>query len=239
MNTQLGERALHSTTSHWPEPDRCATHLHAGQIARADDATGNTRSVAALTQPGWDGVGGPRTINPLKDDGSLIKYVSNLTELAAPGEADDALMAFQHRLCVSGDPTDVPWGRVPWPKPPNYDPDDFLLMQRAIEAGDSSPYQNMPPSMMRASASGACKKKKYTVCCGISVVASDQPMLNKGWANATWERKQEIIAEHTCVTYSVRYAPVPVPSDLHWLKCLHLNAAKLVAVAGIKNDDEC
>lgn len=29
------------------------------------------------------------------------------------------------------------------------------------------------------------------------MAASDQPLLNKGWANATWERKQEIIADHT------------------------------------------
>jgi hypothetical protein len=130
----------------------------------AEHAKGNaTTVVVALFQPGWVGVGGPKNINPLKDDGTLIKYVSNLTELAAPGEADDALMAFQHRLCVSGDPVDVPWGRVPWPKPPNYDPEDFMIMQRAIEAGDSSPYQGMPPSMMRASASGACKKKKCTL----------------------------------------------------------------------------
>lgn len=173
-----------------------------------------------MAQPGWSGVGGPRGINPLKDDGTLIKYVSNLTELAAPGEADDALMAFQHRLCVSGDPTDVPWGRVPWPKPPNYDPDDFLIMQRAIEAGDSSPYQDMPPSMMRASASGACKKKKYTVCCGISVVASDQPTLNKGWANATWERKQEIIADHTYL-----FCPICIARQkTQMFECLHLQS---------------
>jgi hypothetical protein len=25
----------------------------------------------------------------------------------------------------------------------------------------------------------------------------DQPNINKGWANASWERRQEIIAEHT------------------------------------------
>ena len=173
-------------------------------------------SLAGARTPGWVGVSGPRTIDPLKEDGTLIKYVSNISDLAPPGEADvsaaapfassleasrsaaqDALMAFQHRLCVSGDPVDVPWGRVPWPKPPNYDPEDFLILQRAIEAGDTSPYQAMPPSEMRAVAAGACKRKKYTVCCGISVVASDQPTLNKGWANASWERKQEITAEHT------------------------------------------
>ena len=40
-------------------------------------------------------------------------------------------------------------------------------------------------------------KLKYDLCCGITVAASDQPMLNKGWANASWERRQEIVAEHT------------------------------------------
>ena len=29
--------------------------------------------------------------------------MQNLSELSPPGEADDALMAFQHRLCISGD----------------------------------------------------------------------------------------------------------------------------------------
>jgi len=40
-------------------------------------------------------------------------------------------------------------------------------------------------------------KQKFTLCCGISITASDQPNLNRGWATASWERKQEIVAEHT------------------------------------------
>ena len=40
-------------------------------------------------------------------------------------------------------------------------------------------------------------KKKYDLCCGISVAASDQPGLNKGWASASWARRAEIDAEHT------------------------------------------
>ena len=38
---------------------------------------------------------------------------------------------------------------------------------------------------------------RYCLCCGISVASTDQPTINTGWANATWERKQEIIADHT------------------------------------------
>ena len=51
-------------------------------------------------------------VNALRDDGTIIKYVQNLSELAAPGDADDALMAFQHRMCISGDAD-----RLPWTKP--------------------------------------------------------------------------------------------------------------------------
>jgi hypothetical protein len=40
-------------------------------------------------------------------------------------QADDALMAFQHRMCISGDAD-----RVAWPKPEGYKKEDFLLMQR-------------------------------------------------------------------------------------------------------------
>ena len=43
----------------------------------------------------------------------------------------------------------------------------------------------------------ATGRTKYISCCGINVCAGDQPHLNKWWANATWERRQEIIAAHT------------------------------------------
>jgi hypothetical protein len=57
-------------------------------------------SYAGARKPGWSGVGGPHGVNPFAPDGSLIKYVYNLTDLPPPGEADDALMAFQHRMCT-------------------------------------------------------------------------------------------------------------------------------------------
>ena len=130
-------------------------------------------SLAGARAPGWTGVKGPRNISALKDDGSLIKYVSNLSDLASPGEADDALMAFQHRLCVSGDAD-----RIPWPKPAGYDPEDFLLMQRCVDANYHGVMTSMPPSKIHDN--GASGKTKYCSCCGISVCASDQPTLNKG-----------------------------------------------------------
>ena len=86
-------------------------------------------SLAGGRVPGWVGVGGPRNVSALKADGTLIKYVQNISEMTPPGEADDALMAFQHRMCISGDAD-----RVPWPQPPGYNADDFELIQRALDA---------------------------------------------------------------------------------------------------------
>ena len=132
------------------------------------------------------------TLSALRADGTLIKYVQNISELAAPGEADGALMAFQHRACISGDAD-----RLPWAAPPGYDRDDFLLFERYIEASNGG-FRGFgwPPQNLHAFGYPG-KKDKYTLCCGVSVAASDQPNLNKGWNNASWERKQAIIADHT------------------------------------------
>jgi len=129
--------------------------------------------------------------NALHDDGSIIKYVQNISELAAPGEADDGLMAFQHRMCISGDDD-----RLPWKKPDGYNRDDFILFERYIAAnGGKFNGFGWPPQNLHSFGYPG-KKDKYTLCCGVSTAASDQPNLNKGWATASWEEKQKIIADH-------------------------------------------
>jgi len=135
----------------------------AGDVAfthgREAKATYN-ESLAGARVPGWAGVGGPRNVSALHADGSLIKYVQNISELAAPGAADDALMAFQHRMCVSGDAD-----RIPWPQPDGYDAEDFELIRRALYANnnDSSFFTAMPPSALPGYPG---PKKKY--CCECS-----------------------------------------------------------------------
>ena len=148
-------------------------------------------SLAGARRPSWEGVSGPRHVDALKSDGSLIKFVANMSELAAPGEADDALMAFQHRMCISADDD-----RVRWPKPPGYNADDFTLIQRALDAsgGHTDFFTHLPPASLPGYPG---KKRKYCLCCGISIGSTDQPNLNKGWASASHEERQRIIADHT------------------------------------------
>ena len=153
-------------------------------------------SLAGARIPGTNKDRGPRAIDAMGPDGkTLIKYVQDVSTLPAPGEADDALMAFQHRLCVAGKESGY---MVPWPKPKGYDPTDFLLMQRCVDAGYQGVMAGMPPGQIKDGGAmhAATGKTKYVSCCGIDVCAGDQPNLNRGWANASWDRRQEIIADH-------------------------------------------
>ena len=158
--------------------------------AGRESARTYNESLAGARAPSWAGVSGPKGINALRSDGTLLRYVHNISEIKRPGEADDALMAFQHRMCISGDAD-----RVPWPKPDKYNPDDFELMQRVVDAtGNADAFTRMPPGPYHGYPG---PKKYYDLCCGITVAASDQPMLNKGWASASWARRREIVADHT------------------------------------------
>jgi hypothetical protein len=94
-------------------------------------------------------------------------------------------------MCISGEED-----RVPWPKPSHYDPNDFQLLQRAIDAdqGSANFFTNMPPSRLPGIPNTI---QKFCLCCGITVYSTDNPVLNRGWASANWETRQEIIENHT------------------------------------------
>ena len=159
----------------------CNHDLRGDELSKRgrEATTTYNETLAGARKPSWAGVSGPRGVDAIGPDGKLLKYVSPLSALKPAGSADDALMAFQHRMCISGDAD-----RVPWPKPAGYQREDFLLMQRALDKAGTTQF-SMPGSKMPGYPG---KKKKYCNCCGISLAASDQPTLNSGWANATWER---------------------------------------------------
>jgi hypothetical protein len=185
-----------------PKPVRAAVFIDASYDGEMMVAAGNVpytwgreanttynESLAGVRAPGYGGVHGALHVDALRDGGTLLKYVQNASSLPPPGSADEALMAFQHRLCLTSNASN----RVPWAAPPGYEADDFLLHLRALEANGNtslfslgSPLPGLPSTI-----------NKRCSCCGVAIDASDQPNLNRGWASASWERRQQMIAEHT------------------------------------------
>jgi FAD dependent oxidoreductase len=67
---------------------------------------------------------------PAKDkDGRLLPEISNAPE-GATGSADKKVQSYNFRMILSDDPKN----RVPFPKPPNYDPHRYELMARLLAA---------------------------------------------------------------------------------------------------------
>jgi hypothetical protein len=125
-------------------------------------------------------------ISAVDDQGQLLPGIE-AGSLPPAGSGDDRLMAFQHRACVSTDAD-----RVPFPKPANYDRTRFTLLQRVLDAlvsqkiypdGPTAPYFGL--SGPYAPAVAAAGRNKTIVCCGAAAVMSDEPGLNRGWANAS------------------------------------------------------
>lgn len=66
-------------------------------------------------------------------DNTIINYVD--TEPLNPvGSEDDRMMGYSFRLCI----TPTKSKQVPFFAPPNYNPDDFVLLQRYIDSLVSS-----------------------------------------------------------------------------------------------------
>ena len=80
----------------------------------------------------------PVLLSPFADDGSLLPFVREpeLDERGWPadrlGEGDGALQAYCFRLCL----TDRPENRLPFTKPPGYEPDRFELLRRYLHAAN-------------------------------------------------------------------------------------------------------
>ena len=165
----------------------------AGDIAytagREAIATYN-ESLAGARAPGFAGVSGPQHVDALRDDGTLLKFVANVFEARGAGRgrrrADGLSIASASR--ASGPRAVAEARRLRRRR--------LLAAAAALDAsgGTADAFTRLPPPTLPGLPSHI---KKYCVCCGISVAATDQPMLNKGWASASWEKKQEIVAAHT------------------------------------------
>lgn len=104
------------------------------------------------------------------------------------GEGDHRVQAYNFRMCL----TRVPENRVPFPKPPGYDPAQYELLLRDLLAGSrhiTGKFDMLPNLKTDTNNHGS--------------FSTDNIGMNYDYPDASYERRREIIAEHR--TYQQGY----------------------------------
>ncbi len=135
--------------------------------------------------------------NPFKENTfDLLKYVRMGPDpRSIIGEADDNLMAYSFRACITNNVENS----VPFPKPPNYNPEDFELSRR-LNLDDIAnnrtirlpwipyDYSNYPSDIVKA--------QKYDACCGSAPIGIDAVGLAVGYATANRTQRKQYYDDH-------------------------------------------
>jgi len=160
------------------------------------------------------------------NNGTLLPYVSS-NSLAVQGSADDKIQGYSYRLCITKNKKN----QAPFPKPPGYNPDDFILLQRYVDTlvksgkypqgpplsflVDILSYRNYPPG------------DKFDLCDSQSAFTSDAIDLNAGWVLGSRAQRKIIEEKHYyylagLLTYLSTSSDIPVDtrkSVLEWGLC--------------------
>ncbi|MCX5772208.1 MAG: FAD-dependent oxidoreductase [Candidatus Hydrogenedentes bacterium] len=97
------------------------------------------------------------------------------------GEADNRVQAYNYRVCL----TTVPENRIPFPKPDNYDPIQYELLARDIDAG----YRGMTRKFDFI-------PNYKTDTNNYGSFSTDDIGMNYDYPEADYERRREILREH-------------------------------------------
>jgi hypothetical protein len=135
----------------------------------------------------------PLPINPFQTNTTtLLRYIQKAPDPRRHiGESDDNVMSYSYRVCLTTDPAN----KVPLTPPAGYDPNDFELARRLIQAQvvrnltisepwcylEYNGYKQITKSNM-----------KYDACCGFSPFGIDNPGLAVGYANASRAERARI-----------------------------------------------
>lgn len=106
------------------------------------------------------------------------------------GQGDDKLQAFCFRMCL----TDHPENRLPFPKPEGYDPDQYALLLRVLDAGWREvfhKFDRIPNAKTDTNNHGP--------------FSTDNIGMNYDYPEASYERRREIIAEHETYQKGLMY----------------------------------
>ncbi|CAF2884460.1 unnamed protein product [Rotaria sp. Silwood2] len=131
-------------------------------------------------------------VNATLDNGTLAPYISP-DKLGPVGSADFNMMGYSYRLCVTPNKKK----QAPFVKPANYDPNNFVILQRYIDSLIASgKYPTGPPFdklvdvlIYRGYPSG----DKFDMCDSFgSAFTSDSINLNRNYVNGTIQDRRHI-----------------------------------------------
>jgi len=97
------------------------------------------------------------------------------------GEGDQRIQAYCYRMCL----TQVPENRVPFPRPEGYDSTQYELMLRLLETGYRQVFNKFDPI-----------PNKKTDTNNHGPFSTDNIGMNYDYPEASYERREEILAEH-------------------------------------------
>ncbi len=97
------------------------------------------------------------------------------------GEGDHRVQAYNYRMCL----TDLPENRIPFPKPENYDPQQYELLGRYIDAGYRGMVGKFDPIPNRKTDTN-----------NHGAFSTDNIGMNYDYPEASYERRREILREH-------------------------------------------
>ncbi len=112
-------------------------------------------------------------------------------QLPAPnGTADDKVQAYNFRLTVTKNAD-----RQPWTAPPGYDPAQYELLKRAIQATNPTSITQLLQLVALGTPNGA---NKYDVNANgnLTMVSTDYVGFSKDYPNADYTTRQQIITAH-------------------------------------------
>lgn len=111
-------------------------------------------------------------------------------QLGYQGQGDHRIQAYNFRICLTKDESN----KIPFPKPPYYEPDRYKLLLRYIEAGiwDAMNLHTMLPN-------GKTDLNNY------GAISTDLLGRNYDWPEGSYERREEIFQDHVNYNMGMLY----------------------------------
>jgi len=128
--------------------------------------------------------GTPTKIDALDENGDPVPFVHRPDPSKEPGDADGLTQSYNIRLCVT-QREDI---RVPFPKPDEYDPDDYELLLRLIEKYPGIRFGRLVHL-------GEIANGKYDLNAQ-GLFSTDHAGANTGYPDGDHETRREIHEEH-------------------------------------------